>query len=271
MPASPAEQLENLARLRSAHAPCCAPPAGHEAAARSAARKMPLSHSTDEKAFELILNVGALLSCEARRAEPRDVYFKLGSANDVFLYLGSASFPQKEMAFIFKASLTEDHRGQAVATPFDSGGCMGRFPLPAGADGVTFVRQHEMPVPECREYLGDLLARCYQSVEGYLVGESFACPVCGVPVADPHGLSPARQSDYGLDRLHEVRVAEKVDCNVQLAAVLVPKGMATPRLAKLRRAGVHVAEYPRPVDPVPHQTHALRNAATALILDKYLI
>lgn len=271
MAATRDEQLQNLARLRANLSPHCPEDASAGDRARKSALSMPLTHSTNEDIFHKIISVKALLSNDARGHPSRAVDQKLGTTNDVFLYLGAAAFPLKEMAFVFKASLTEDNRGRAVATPFDSGGCDTRFPRPVGTNVVDFVRHHEMPAPECREYLGDLLARYFESIESYLSGNSyFSCAACRSPLADPHGLSPAAADDCGLDRLHEVRVQERVELAIHLDAVLVPNGMATPALARLRKEGVKIHQYARSTRPAPGQTHALRKAATAYIMRHYL-
>jgi hypothetical protein len=271
MAATRDEQLQNLARLRGDLAPHCTEDASAAHKARDASSRMPLTHSTNEATFVGILSAGALLSNDARGQPSRAVDQKLGTTNDVFLYLGAAAFPHKEMAFIFKAALTDHSRGRAVATPFDSGGCDSRFPLPAGTNAVDFVRRHEMPAPECRDYLGDLLARYFESVDSYLSGQPyFACAGCRRPLPDPHGLAPAAVDDCGLDRLHEVRIAERVELALHLDAVLVPNGMAPPNLAKFRKAGVKIHQYPRALRPAPGQTHALRKAATAFIMRHYL-
>ncbi|RFC52812.1 MAG: hypothetical protein DVB22_000169 [Verrucomicrobia bacterium] len=271
MAATPQQQQENLARLRGNLAQHCTQDPTSAAAATAAATRMPLTHSTNDKAFRGIIAAGALQSNDARNRNSRDVDQVLGSTNHVFLYLGAAAFPKQEVAFIFKAELTVSSAGSAVATPFDSGGCMGRFSLPPGTDPVQFVRDHELPVPDCREYLKDLLAKCFHSIESYLSGDRYyTCPACNATLPDPHGLGPAIIDDHGLDRIHEVRIQGHVDLSPHLCAVLVPDGMAPPELAKLHRAGVRIESYSRPAIPDQGQIHALRDAATDFIMQQYL-
>ena len=149
---------------------------------------------------------------------------------------------------------------------------MGRFSLPADTNKVQFVRDHELPVPACREYLEDLLAKCFHSIESYLSGDRYyTCPACNAELPDPHGLGPAKKNqDHGLDRIHEVRIQGHVDLSPHLCAVLVPDGMELPALAKLHRAGVRIESYPRPAIPGQGKIHALRDAATDFIMQQCL-
>ncbi len=271
MAATPQQQNQNLARLRGNLAKHCTQDPTSAAAATAAATRMPLTHSTNDKAFRGIIAAGALLSCDAGKRELSKADQAIGSTNDVFLYLGAAAFPNQEVAFIFKAELTTSSQNTAVATPFDSGGCMAWFSLPEGTDRVQFVRDHELPVPACREYLGDLLAKCFHSIESYLSGDRYyTCPACNAELPDPHGLGPAKTQDHGLDRIHEVRIQGHVDLSPHLCAVLVPDGMATQVLAKLYNAGVKIESYRTPTVDDPARTHALREAATTFIMQQYL-
>jgi hypothetical protein len=270
MAATPQQQNQNLARLRGNLAGHCPRDPAAIAAATAAATRMPLTHSTNDKAFRGIIAADALQSNDARNRKSRDVDQVLGSTNDVFLYLGAAAFPNQEVAFIFKAELTVSSAGSAVATPFDSGGCMGRFSLPPGTNPVQFVHDHELPVPACRDYLGDLLAKCFHSIESYLSGDPhYTCPACNDELPDPHGLGPAEE-DHGLERIHEVRIQGHLELSPHLCAVLVPDGMATQVLAKLYSAGVKIESYRTPTADDPARTHALREAATTFIMQQYL-
>jgi hypothetical protein len=271
MAATPQQQQENLARLRGKLAEHCTQDPTSAAEATAAATRMPLTHSTNDKAFRAIIAAGALQSNDTRNRGSREVDKAIGSTNDVFLYLGAAALPKQEFAFIFTAEVTTSLGDTAVATPFDSGGCMGRFSLPADTDKVQFVRDHELPVPACREYLEDLLAKSFHSIESYLSGDRYyTCPACNAELPDPHGLGPAKTQNHGLDRIHEVRIQGHVDLSPHLCAVLVPDGMELPELFKLHRAGVQIESYPRPAIPGQGKIHALRDAATDFIMQQCL-
>lgn len=269
MAATPQQQHQNLQRLLGSilgSPPCsCADDASAAACLRDAQR-MPLSHSTSQTVFDAIVATDQLLSNDARGVISRPVDIELGTTNDVFVYLGTPAFPKKEFAFVFKCSLTESNNCRAVATPFDSGGCATHFGLPAGTH-VAFVRNHELPVPECRGYLAAMLGHCFASVESYLSGYPyFECPGCHAALADPHGLQRSPSQDHGLDRVHEVRIEGKISLDPHLAAVIVPRGFASPSLARLRSRGVRVITYERDApDPNP-----LRARATAVFLSEFL-
>jgi hypothetical protein len=270
MASSLQQQHDNLQRLTARignSAPCCPADPVRSASCQHDARRMPLSHSTSQALFEAIVAGGQLSSNDARGVPSREVDTELGTTNDVFVYLGTPAFPKREFAFVFKCSLTESANSKAVATPFDSGGCAGHFGLPEGTH-VEFVRNHELPVPECRGYLGVMLGHCFASVESYLLGNPyFECPGCGASLADPHGLNRSSPSqDYGLDRIHEVRIEGKIVLDPHLAAVIVPKGFVPPSVARLLSLGVQVITYDRgDNDPNP-----LRTKATSAFLSEFL-
>lgn len=271
MASSLQEQHDNLQRLTARignAAPCCPVDADHAASCQRDAWRMPLSHSTSQGLFEAIVAENQLRSNDARGVPSRDVDTQLGTTNDVFVYLGAPAFPKREFAFVFRYSLTESGNSRGVATPFDSGGCAGHFGLPAGTH-VEFVRKHELPVPECRDYLAVMLGHCFASVESYLSGfPYFQCPGCGASLADPHGLNRSSTSqDYGLDRMHEVRIEGKIVLDPHLAAVIVPKGFVPPSVAGLFSRGVKVITYDRSdSDPNP-----LRTKATSAFLSEFLV
>jgi hypothetical protein len=202
---------------------------------------MPLSHTTPEKRMPVVIKAGALLSPEKRKESPRSVDAKLGGGDEICLYLGSAAFPGNEFGFLFSSTLTSSCRDRASATPFDAGGCMRRYDLPPGTDLLAHVREHSMPVPGCREYLGDLLTSHFMNSQAYLSGQPITCPVCGKHPDDPHNMP-----DYegGLVRTHEVRISGRVDLEFpSLLAIFAPQGNVPPSLASLIMSGVELVTY----------------------------
>jgi len=267
---SPQELHSNLARLREqiSSLVCCTPGSEHESVARGAARRMPLSHTTPERFFRKVIEDGALLSPDQRGTKPRRADVELGGSNEICFYLGSAAFPNNEYGLLFSNHFADSFgdRDTASATPFDSGGCVSRYPLPAETEPVAHVRAHKMPVPECREYLGDLLAVYFYEPAAYLSGRPFTCPGCLKPLADPHGMP-----DYedGLVRMHEVRIPARVDLEFpSLIAVFAPQGNVQPYLAPLIASGVDLIPY---VDQDGSDRYrALRRASVDYILEKFL-
>ena len=263
------ELHSNLDRLRTSlnSARCCVPSALHEACAGQAASAMPLCHCTSEQNLLPVLASEALLSADQRHATPRRADVLLGGENEICFYLGSAAFPDNEYGFLFSSALTEDFRGRARATPFDSGGCMGRyFPHLSDNERLAQVRTHTMPVPECRQYLGDLLASHFEDTPAYLGGQPFACPVCKKSLPDPHGMP---DYEHGLVRMHEVRIPGRVDLkHPLLLAVFAPEGSVKPELAPLVASGVRLVAYEN--SPGRDRTRALRRASIDYILTSVL-
>lgn len=226
---------------------------------------MPLCHSTTEGRFFEVIRAGTLLSAEQRRATSRAADIALGGTNDICFYLGSAAFPSNEFGLLFSNALTDAFRGRASATPFDSGGCVSRYPLSVGTDRIAHVRAHSMPVPECRAYLGDLLTSHFEDPAAYLAGRPFTCPACKERLADPHGMP---DYEYGLVRMHEVRIPERVDLHPLLIGVFAPQGNVQPYLAPLIASGVELILYDD--QDGTDRYMALRNASVDYILRKYL-
>lgn len=264
---SPDELKSNLERLRDSirSGRCCDSIETHGLESRQAAKVMPMSHTTSEVGFLGAIKAGALLSSEVLGKSPRRADVVLGGTNEICFYLGSAAFPDNEFGFLFSNTLTEALRGRASATPFDSGGCIRRYSLPAGTDGLAHVQAHSMPVPECRDYLGDLLTSHFEDPSAYLTGYQFTCPTCKAPLTDPHGMP-----DYedGLVRMHEVRIPERVDLSYpMLLAIFAPQGNVPPVLARLVTSGVELVTY----DNVDENRYgALRKASVDYILSNVL-
>jgi hypothetical protein len=257
---TPEELQSNLERMREsvAKTQCCPPIDAQELSARRAADGMPLCHATPERRLAKVLGSGALLSPRQRGERPRNADAVLEGDDEVCFYLGSAAFPENEFAFLFSDSLTEAVRGQASATPFDSGGCVRKYPLPSGVDGLTHVKAHSMPVPECRDYLGDLLASCFEDALAYLSGRAFSCPICKMRLPDPHGMTQI--DDLALVRMHEVRIRGRVGLHAPLLhAVFAPKGNVPPALAPLISSGVRLVTYDK--SNGKDRTRALRKAS----------
>jgi hypothetical protein len=267
---SPQELHSNLARLREqiSSLVCCAPCSEHESIARGAAKRMPLSHTTRESLFRKVIECGALLSSDQRGAVPRSVDAELGGSNEICFYLGSAAFPNNEFGLLFSNHFADafEALNTASATPFDSGGCVSRYTLPPDTEPIAHVRAHKMPVPECREYLGDLLATYFEVPAAYLAGRPFTCPGCLKPLADPHGMP-----DYedGLVRMHEVRIPTRVDLEFpSLIAIFAPQGNIQPYLAPLIASGVDLIPYDD--QNGSNRYRALRRASVDYILEKFL-
>ena len=269
MAATRDEQLQNLARLRGSSHPHCAPPPSRLGEAAQDARRMPLTHTAPQKAMASILSAGALLSADKIPLPPGKAEATLGTSGDVFLYLCSMGYPDNEFGFLFEASLTNAVSGTAVATPFDSGGCVAKLLPPGGEDCVSFVRRHEIPVPECRDYLGDILAGWFVSTHDYLAGSPCAC-ACGHPLGDPHGLATrpgVNEDKHGRSRIHEVRVPARVPITRPHLRALFAR-FDVPGLGALQDAGIQLIPYDIPDSE--DASYTLRNVCTAYIMQHLL-
>jgi hypothetical protein len=275
MAATPQQQHSNLNRLLGSivgSPPCSCADDARAAACLRDAQRMPLSHSAPERAMASILQVAALVSADRIHKPKGAAESAMGTTDDVFLYLCSMAYPDNEFGFLFRAELTSEVQGIAIATPFDSGGCHAKLLPPAGEDGVSFVRNHELPVPECRVYLGRVLASWFASTDDYLDGLPCKC-ACGTQLGDPHGLStrPGVPPDsHGRSRTHEVRIPGEVRLDSgQLLATFAPYESGDIQgLGTLQRSGVKIIPYES--ENYPTASHALRITCSDYIRNQIL-
>lgn len=231
---------------------------------------MPLSHSAALGKLDAILSSGALLSqVQTGRTPLGEAETLLETADDVFLYLGAFAYPATECGFLFIPSIETDHADDAVATPFDSGAlaCMKFVTPPAPyTDGISFVRDHELPVADYRTLLGAVMADYSRSVNHHLFDPAdFAC-ACGEARGHPFGLSggDSRGATF------EVRIPQRVPLRPpHLRAVFVRKGYELPSLSALFALGITIKRYESD-DNDADSFHALRQACVSFIQEHLL-
>ncbi len=248
MPAASISQRQNnLARLSNALSAHCPQPDDKKIAANSWALTMPLSHATAFGNLQNILRSGALLSQIQMAQAPGNDEAMLDTADDVFLYAGAFSYPNTECGFLFLPAIEEKHIADGVATPFDSGAYASRFRPPAPyEDGVTFVREHELPVSDYRAMLGRLILEYASTPEQYLNSPTnFVCSFCGVARLHPLGL----EGNDHRAATFEVRIPQRVLLHPpHLRAVFVQEGFELPELSSLFAVGVTIETYSVPDD-----------------------
>ena len=242
MPVSPPSQLlANLKRLSETLTAHCECDAAQTNAARHWAAKMPLTHGTSIGSLKAILDSKALLSQAQVGSRVGQAETILETRDDVFLYLGAFSYPNTECGILFLQSLEKNHQDKGVPTPFDSGAYGCKFSPPGGyADGPSFVRAHELPIPGYRELLRTVILQYAPSPLHYLrSASSFACH-CGVSLTHPFEITQGddRTSSF------EVRVPQRVALQPpHLLAVFVKKGYELPELSTLFALGVKIERY----------------------------
>ncbi len=262
-----AQRQTNLARLCGAHTQHCQCDAAKAHDSDSMAKKLPLSHATTEDTMLKILGSKALLSQMSVSFRPDSAEAALGTADDVFFYLGAFGYPDTDCGFLFLPALEENHEADGVSTPFDSGALVSKVSPPAGYAGsrVNFVREHELPVSAYRDLLGQVIADYARTCGVYLQSpEEFKCE-CGFARGNPFGL-------VGGDRraaTFEVRIPKRVPLSPpHLHAVFVRNGFEPRELAPLRRAGVKIETF-QP-EPGADSSGALRAACINFIQEHLL-
>lgn len=247
MPAANISQRHtNLVRLRDSLSTHCPVDNENLASARDLATNIPLTHATSRGKLTTILGDDALLSQEQSGSQIGEAETLLETANDVFLYVGSFSYPETECGFLFEQSVEDEHQDDGIATPFDSGALAKKISPPSPYDdGVAFVRDHELPVAGYRELLADVISGFLPSPENYLRQPDAHTCRCGTTVAHPFGLKggDCRTATF------EVRIPERVPLRTpHLRAVFVREGYEAPELSELFAAGVTIVNYPAPDD-----------------------
>lgn len=187
------------------------------------AMAMPLTHGTSRERFFKICRARSILSqrqvrmAEGAAVQETDETF-LGTDNDVFLYASIFRYPKAVAGLLFRATL-EQHQDQAVATPFDSGGSRRMTRFSSNQQAVhDFIAEHELPVPEYRSLLENLLASSFNDPLEYLHPEM-------APLFKPLPWMEHENDARGCTA--EVRVAERIDVpHAELEAVFLPRSMA---------------------------------------------
>jgi hypothetical protein len=265
MPASPLpKRLENLVRLSQSLVSHCPSDPARTTAAQHFATRLPLTHAAPQGKLRAILDSQALLSQLQVGGRRGDAEAILETEDDVFLYIGAFSYPGTECGFLFVPSLEAGRQDDAIATPFDSGALVGGKGVthPATyADGLAYVREHELPVSGYRALLARVIAD-YSDSPGYYLNEpgDFVC-ACGEKREHPFGLS-------GGDRragTFEVRLPQRVPLHPpHLRAVFVRKGYELPELSVLFASGITIERYEADSTD-PDFFHALRSACISFI------
>lgn len=268
MPAASYSQRQaNLKRLQGALTAHCPADASRVTEAKRYADHLPLTHATSIGKLPTVLRSGALRSQQEINQRVGEAEDALDTRDDVFLYAGAFTYPGTECGFLFLRSVETDPPDYGVSTPFDSGALASKIPPPAPyADGVTFVRDHELPVPDYRDLLADVIARFLPSADAYLHQASqFACGNCGTPLPHPFGL-------VGGDRraaTFELRLPKQVPLvPPHLRAVFVREGFEIPELSALFALGVPIVRFP--AEDGADFFHALRTSCITFIADHVL-
>jgi hypothetical protein len=174
--------------------------------ATSFSRALFLAHSTPDANFPAICGSNQLL-CPQRLANLRGVALRpdcaeavLGTGGFVFLYAAPFRFPETGCGLLFAAELEDEHRDNGVATPFDSGGLVKAFTRPDPIESApAFLARHELPLPDHRSYLRQVMIDLFRHPLDYLEGR------------DPHRPGPIGLTGGGCRRVtHEVRIPDKV-------------------------------------------------------------
>jgi len=224
---------------------------------------MPLSHTTTIGNLKQILVSGALLSQAQVGGRLGSAELLLETTDDVFLYLGAFSYPDTECRFLFVPSLETGHQDHGISTQFDSGALASKLTPPAPyTDGVSFVRDHELPVSDYRTLLSTIISDYSRSMNDYIYDpDRFAC-ACGVVRAHPFGLVGGNRRAASF----EVRIPQRVPLRPpHLRAVFVRKGYELPELSDLFSSGVPIERYE--ADNEADYFHALRTACISFIRD----
>jgi hypothetical protein len=248
-------QLENLKRLLGAIETfaagdeiCRKRQSSPDPAARSLAGSLPLGHSRGAAHLKSIAEEGGIFS--RIELERRGVALTaggntervLGTADDVFTYVGPLRYPGTSCGLFFKPNTELIFSSTAVATFFDSGGILKHWPpnhLANSDDAkITYLRRNEMAVPDYREYLWRCLVLLFASPWHYVDGT-------GPDVSGPAQVD----RDDARGWTFEVRFARALPLAGTLMGVILPAWLGFSLLeaiAAWKRAGVDVKFYETP-------------------------
>jgi hypothetical protein len=213
--------------------------------ARSLSTAMPLGHACGAASFQSVVRDGRI--CSRETLERRGIVLAggntertLGTAGDVFTYVGPLRYPGTSCGFLLNPVIERRFTATALATPFDSGAIHKFGSHMSAEDQVAFLRRHQMPVPEYREYFWRYLVFLFKSARHYVDGTG------------PDLSGPVRLESGDTRRwTFEVRFASELPLAGSLVTVILPVALAASmsgHVVEWRRAGVQVRYYQIP-DP----------------------
>ncbi|MCB1086044.1 MAG: hypothetical protein KDM63_03290 [Verrucomicrobiae bacterium] len=263
------QQSQNLTRLLAGLQGHCPSDAGAKADAERLATRLPLAHSLAFGKLADSLRDGELRSQQLLGRPAGRAESAMETTDDVFLYVGAFTYPDTECGFLFVPSLEGDHQAEGVATPFDSGALAFKVDPPEGCpDGVSCVRDHELPLVGHRRVLARVMTGYLPSPSSYLLHsfdlhgpKKYACH-CGHPMPHPFGLRG------GDDRVStfEVRIPQRVALQApHLRAVFVREGLEIPELSELFAIGIPIVRFPS--EDGADFFHALRESCISFIAE----
>jgi hypothetical protein len=165
-----------------------------------------LAHSTPDANLPAICRWNQLLcpqglaNLRGEPLRPDCAEAALGTGGFVFLYAAPFRFPHTGCGLLFAAELEDDHPDHGIATPFDSGGLVNVFSrLDPTESALGFLARHELPLPEHRRYLRQVMLDLFGHPLDYLEGR------------EPHRPGPIGLTGGDCRRVtHEVRIPDKV-------------------------------------------------------------
>lgn len=213
---------------------------------RCLADRMPFSHATSLDTFGKVCDAGELLSLEKLHADPgfdwsaHPVETTLNTRSCVFVYAGPFRYPGTACGFLFRPGLAEARRDDGVATPFDSGGLLHHHGPPGNEDPLAFLRRHDLPLPEYREYHMLVLDLLFDDPWHYVDGVAPARDGPMQFVVKP--TTDARRWTF------EIRLQDRLPVKPHLQAIFVPNtvlGMpsGTKMCSWCRAGGVDIIDY----------------------------
>jgi len=213
---------------------------------RHLADHMPLAHATGTDTFAKICQFGALLSLtRLDGVKPLDwsrhpVETQLETRDCVFLFAGPFRYPSTSCGFLFRPELAEARTAEGSASPFDSGGLVDHHRPPGGEGPLDFLRRHEMPIPQYRQFHLLVLDLLFDDPWHYVDGVN---PIRQGPVRLAPAESDARRWTF------EIRLKEELPIRPHLQAVFIPKfanayDSVENTLSWCRVSGVDIIEYP---------------------------
>ncbi len=210
------------------------------------ADRMPLAHATGADTFAKICQSGTILSLTRLAAiVPLDwsdhpIETQLETQDCVFLFAGPFRYPDTSCGFLFRPELAEARTGDGAASPFDSGGLANHHRPPGGEAPLDFMRRHEMPIPQYRQYHLLVLDLLFDDPWHYV---DCVNPVHQGPVQLAPADSDARQWAF------EIRLRDELPIRPHLQAVFSPvfaseSDSVVETLYWCDTNGVDIIEYP---------------------------
>jgi hypothetical protein len=140
---------------------------------------------------------------------------ELGLRGNVFFWIGHCAYDPSPLVFVWTAT-AEQGKPAGRGAPWDTGGILTKNTLGRQLgvqEALVVIEKYSLPVPQYRDYMGLVIAACFERADRYLAGES---PSGWYPGRKPNASVPDDAATYTF----EFRTTDRFGLAPDLLAVV---------------------------------------------------